>query len=246
MDPLLEMALEAHGGRERWSKVSELTAHLSVGGPFWAMRGFPEAFLEETLHIDVADRRAVLSPWVAADHSLVADLARDGVALHAADGSVIESRDRPRPSYAGYDLYSAWDRLQVGYFLGYAMWNYLTTPYLLADPEVTAHEIDPWDEDGQTWRRLQIRIPATIPTHTAEQVFYVDADGLLRRLDYTVDVNANATVARYTDGHRTFDGLVFPTRRRVYPRRPNGTADRSLPGPDGSAIAIDIHDVTVA
>jgi hypothetical protein len=64
VETLLEQALEAHGGRDRWSKLSALTAHLAVGGPFWAVRGFPDAFLDETLTIDVAARRAVLSPWI--------------------------------------------------------------------------------------------------------------------------------------------------------------------------------------
>jgi hypothetical protein len=244
MDPLLESALEAHGGQQRWSKVSTLTAHLAVSGPFWGIRGFPDAFLDETLDIDIATRKIVLAPWTAPGHTLLADLTHDRVTLRNADGAVVEERDTPRPSYAGYDLYSPWDRLQVGYFLGYAMWNYLTTPHLLTYPGVASREIEPWDEDGQQWRRLQVTFPASIPTHSAEQVFYFDADSLLRRLDYTVDVNANAVVAHYTDDHKSFDGLVFPTRRRVYPRRPDGTPDRSLPGPDGSAIAIDLHDVT--
>ncbi|WP_051105700.1 hypothetical protein [Parafrankia discariae] len=223
MDPLLESVLEAHGGRQRWAEISTLTARLAVGGPFWGIRGFPDAFLDETLTIAIATRNAALTPWTAPDHTLVADLTHDRVTLRGADGSLVEKRDTPRPSYAGYDLYSPWDRLQVGYFLGYAMWNYLTTPHLLTHPGMVSREIQPWDENGQHWRRLQVTFPATVPTHTAEQVFYFDADGLLRRLDYTVDVNANATVAHYTDGHRTFEGLVFPTRRRVYPRRPDRT-----------------------
>src|ERR1700737_1346572 len=45
MDELLARVLDAHGGLERWSSLEALTARLSVGGPFWGLRGFPDAFL---------------------------------------------------------------------------------------------------------------------------------------------------------------------------------------------------------
>ena len=45
MDELLARVLDAHGGLERWSGLEALTARLSVGGPFWGLRGFPDAFL---------------------------------------------------------------------------------------------------------------------------------------------------------------------------------------------------------
>jgi hypothetical protein len=37
-----------------------------------------------------------------------------------------------------------------------------------------------------------------------------------------------------------FDGVVFPTRRRVHRRSPDGIADLSV-----ASIAIDIHDITI-
>jgi hypothetical protein len=42
MDELLTLVLDAHGGLERWSGVSALTAHLSLGGPFWGAKGWPD------------------------------------------------------------------------------------------------------------------------------------------------------------------------------------------------------------
>jgi hypothetical protein len=83
--------------------------------------------------------------------------------------------------------------------------------------------------------------PAGITTHGVEQFFYFCADGLLRRLDYTPEVDATDQVAHCTEGYQTFDGLVFPTRRRVYRRNPDGTPDRSL-----TAITLDIHNISVA
>ena len=39
MNDLLNRVLEAHGGLDNWSQVSELTVRLSLGGPFWGWKG---------------------------------------------------------------------------------------------------------------------------------------------------------------------------------------------------------------
>jgi hypothetical protein len=46
------------------------------------------------------------------------------------------------------------------------MWNYPTTPFLLAYPGVQVREISPWQQYGQTWRRLHASFPASITTHS--------------------------------------------------------------------------------
>jgi len=73
------------------------------------------------------------------------------------------------------------------------------------------------------------------------QVFYFGADGLLRRLDYTTEVNTGDPVTHDTEGYKTLDGLAFPTRRRVYRRNSGSSPDRSL-----AAITLDIQDITAA
>jgi hypothetical protein len=240
MNDPLDFVLDAHGGLKRWSGVRTLTAKLAAGGPFWGQQGFVDAFLDETLTIDTRRQHAVFTPWTARGQSLVFDTDPERVVLQTANGQTIESRTSPGSSYAGHDPHSPWDALQVGYFLSYGMWNYLTTPFLLTYPGVQVREISPWHEDGQTWRRLHATFPASITTHSAEQVFYFGADGLLRRLDYTVEADGGRA-ARYTEGYKTFDGLAFPTRRRVYRRNPDTTPDRSV-----TAITLDIHDITAA
>jgi hypothetical protein len=44
----------------------------------------------------------------------------------------------------------------VIYFISYASWNYLTTPFFLARPDVTVEEGQASQEDGQTWRSLHV------------------------------------------------------------------------------------------
>lgn len=59
----------------------------------------------------------------------------------------------------------------------------------------------------------------------------------MRRQDYTVDVRQNLSAAHYIYDHRTFDGFVFPTKRRIYSRGP----DR-VPLKDRLLISADLDD----
>ncbi|MEU8712511.1 hypothetical protein [Streptomyces sp. NPDC048663] len=115
----------------------------------------------------------------------------------------------------------------------------MTTPLLLTRPDVLVREIEPWREAGQTWRRLRVTYPGTIATHSLDQTFYYDADGLQRRMDYVNEVMGSALVAHHTGHHRSFDGVVVPTRRRTFRRNPDGTANLNLP-----SITIDVHHVS--
>jgi hypothetical protein len=61
-----------------------------------------------------------------------------------------------------------------------------------------------------------------------------------RRMDYSPDVPGNPLVAHYTSDPKTFGGIVFPTRRRVHRRSPDGIANLGV-----VSITIDIHDITI-
>jgi hypothetical protein len=47
------------------------------------------------------------------------------------DGSIIAEREKPRGAFADHIRSTKWDDLHLTYFLGYAMWTYLTVPFLL-------------------------------------------------------------------------------------------------------------------
>jgi hypothetical protein len=117
-----------------------------------------------------------------------------------------------RPSHPGRNRALWWDHLDLLYFAGYALWNYLCAPFLFAKPGFVAEEIEPWDEQNEQWRRLRVTFPLTVPTRCREQVFYFDARTLLRRVDYTAEVVGSwARAAHYCFDHKTFAGLLVPT-----------------------------------
>ena len=58
--------------------------------------------------------------------------------------------------------------------------------------------------------------------HHKQQTYRFDDAGLLRRLDYPVDILGGGPAVHYPSQYREFDGIMVPTRRRVYVRRPDG------------------------
>jgi hypothetical protein len=56
------------------------------------------------------------------------------VSLESEAGNTIETRDDPWLAFAGQTFDAAWDKLHAGYFSSYALWGYLTAPFLYTYP----------------------------------------------------------------------------------------------------------------
>jgi hypothetical protein len=159
-------------------------------------------------------------------------------------GVVVAARSDPRSDFSGVSGLRRnlrWDPVDSAYFAGYAMWNYLTTPYLLTREGIELSEGEVWKEEGETWRRLEATFPPSIHTHSRRQTFYFDVAYRLRRHDYVAEVVGGwAKAAHYCADHAEAGGLVFPTRRWVRPIRPG---NRSLPFP--TLVWIELADLRV-
>lgn len=130
----------------------------------------------------------------------------------------------------------AWSDLQLAYFVGTVMWTYLNTQFLLARPGVESEELEPWQEAGETWRRLKVRFPKDIATYSTEQTLYFDQKGLWKRHDYDVEISGGTPAAHYLSDFKEFFGIMFPTKHRIFPRQPD---DRSMPEPLVVSIELD-------
>jgi hypothetical protein len=231
---LAELAIEAHGGLERWNRFTTVTVHGINGGVLWGAKGKAGVLDDVTITVDLRNEKVSHWPFGSPDRRSRFEPQR--VALENANGTVIEELLQPRSSFKGHTLETPWNDLQLAYFVGCAMWTYLNTPFLLARPDVESEEIEPWQEAGETWRRLKVRFPAEIATHSTEQTLYFDQQGLLKRHDYDVEISGGTPGAHYVSDLREFSGIVFPTKRRVFPRQPDG---RSLPEPLVVSIELD-------
>jgi hypothetical protein len=131
-----------------------------------------------------------------------------------------------------------WDDLHVAYFDSYALWTYLTIPFLYTYPGFVTEELPLWQEDGEVWRPLRAIFPDNIASHTREQISYFGKDGLLRRHEYVVDIMGGARGLNYAYDYRKVDGVMVPVTRRVVAFDDN---KRKIPNP--VLAAIDIHEI---
>jgi hypothetical protein len=219
MNDLLETVIEAHGGLERWNQLNSVSARLMQGGGLWALKGQAGVLDDVVVTASLHEEKASHRPFGAADrHS---SFTPERVAIETGDGTVVEALDQPRVSFAGHAFETPWSTLQLAYFVGYAMWTYLTQPFTFAMPGFQTSELEPWDEAGQHWRRLRVIWPSYLATHSTEQTLYFD-DGLLARHDYDVEVSGGTNAAHYVSDYVDVSGIRVPTKHRIFPRTPDG------------------------
>ncbi|MBM9503065.1 hypothetical protein [Actinacidiphila acididurans] len=143
------------------------------------------------------------------------------------DGSVA-CLAHPRASFDGFTAASQWSVAQAGYFRAYATWLYLIEAFVFTYPGVEITEIEPWIENGETWRVLDVTFPPTIDTHSTTQRYYFDAAGFMVRLDYEPVINASLPTAHYQPERAAVDGAVITTEHEIFSRNADRTPDRSL------------------
>src|SRR5467141_839542 len=222
MSDLLETAIEAHGGLERWNELDTVSARLIQGGVLWPFKGQGGVLDDVVVTASLHEERVSHRPFGAADrHS---SFTPERVAIETDDGTVVEPLDQPRASFAGHTLETPWTTVQLAYFVGTAMWTYLTQPFTFALPGFETTELDPWQEGGEEWRRLRVVWPTYLATHSTEQTLYIGGDGLFRRHDYDVEIAGGTTAAHYISDYTQVAGIMVPTKHRIFPRAPGGQA----------------------
>lgn len=240
MTDLLDRVYEAHGGLDRWANADTVSAHFSFTGVFWGGRGWPGVFADVDAVVDTQREHIAMAPG-GSSHRYVYDVAPDGaevLSIFTGDGGVVESRHDPRPGFPSF-VDHTWDEIQVAYFATVASWNYLNEPFLFSRDDIRSVELEPWEENGETWRRLAVRFPSHLPNHNPDQVFYFGDDYLLRRMDYRPEV-ASGPAAHYLYEPKEFNGVIAYTHREVYPRTPDGMALK-----DKGFITLDVDRVEV-
>jgi hypothetical protein len=217
---LLAETVEAHGG-DAYDAASEITAHVRCGGVAFPMRFQRGKLRDFTGTVSTDAPYAALAPYPDPGRRGVFD--RGSVRIESEAGEVLETRDDPRPAFKSVRRNIWWDDLDLLYFAAYALWGYLNAPFIFRRPGFELDEVEPWRENGESWRGLRVRFPADVPAHSREQLYYFDDHGLVRRNDYTAEVFGSwARAAHYCWDHERFDGLVVPRHRRAMVRRRNG------------------------
>jgi hypothetical protein len=233
---LLDVVLDAAGGLDQWRTHSFLSAHLSQGGGIWAVKD--QAGVLDDVRIDIALHQEWVSHHPFGAPGLRSSFTPQRVKIHDDNGSAVESLEKPRASFAGHGFNTPWSRLQLAYFVGTAMWTYLTQPFCFTLPEFRTKELSPWEDDDRTLRRLQVDWPAYLATHSTRQTLYFDESGRLARHDYEVEIVANAPAAHLFDKFVTVDGITMPTSHKILGRDAQNRIDDS-----SVIVSIDIDDI---
>jgi hypothetical protein len=239
MSRLLDKVLDAHGGLQRWRSSSMLEATIVSGGKLWQIKGQPQDPAPRRMTVALHREWASVQPFGAPDQR--SDFTPERIAIEKLDGEIVAERANPRASFTGHVLETPWDPLQRAYFNGYALWTYLTTPFLLTTPGFTVTEIDPVHEDGEQWAGLRAQFPDTLASHSRVQEFYFNSDYLLCRHDYRVDVAGGFAAIQYVYDIVQADGIKLPSKRRAYRCDADGR-----PMADELMVSIDVSDIHVS
>ena len=224
--------LDAYGGKAFWRAARSIRATVSTSGLAFVLK-WQKPFRRIGVECGVREPSTRLT---AIDEAGNIGVLRQGdVSLENPWGSVIARRWNARSFFPYGRRLFWWDSLDQTYFAGYALWNYLVFPALLLREDVR------WEEPGPN--RLIAIFPVHIPTHCPVQEFLFDpASGLLLQHNYTAEVMGGwAKAANVVVEHSTWDGIPYPSHRRVTPRKTDGS-------PAGGPVLIDlvIHNWSVS
>jgi hypothetical protein len=228
---LLERVVNAYGGEQRWSRATAVETRISMGGLMLRLKGHPAASLSNMrARTEIAHPSVRVEP-IDADGN-VGVLDGQTVRLETPGGRTLDERPNVRQTLTRGKKLLRWDRLDACYFIGYTQWSYNAFPALL------------WRDDV-TWRKasdntFEVEFAPELPTHSAVQLFHIDpTTGLLRGMEYTAEVFGGfAKAAHVVETHGDSDGIPYPSRRRIWSRKKDGSPRTSGP----LMISLDVHE----
>jgi hypothetical protein len=238
MNELLNLAVKAHGGLDRWNQIKSISVKASITGGIWYVKSRPNVLKEVVIDAETQREKVVM----VFDSQRKMSVFQPGlISIEKNGGPEVEKWENPKFAFEGHSLHTPWEDVHVVYFSGEALWTYLTTPFLYTYPGFITEEIAPWQENGETWRRLKVTFPDNVASHTRQQISYFGTDGLIRRHDYTVDILGGATGANYATNYRDVGGIIIPASRRIYAYE--GEDHKVISEP--LLVAIDMGEITL-
>lgn len=115
MRDLLEVAVAAHGGLDRWKGITSIEVAASITGATWFVKGKGDAL--KNVHFQVHTTRELLTlDFVGQDKRSIFEPCR--VVMQRADGALIDSRDDPERSFDGHAFDTPWDDIHVAFSAG--------------------------------------------------------------------------------------------------------------------------------
>ena len=210
---VLQNALRASGGLDLWRLTRHFTAHMSITGVLCTEKcstaNLKELVVEGSTHTQELEITGFPRPYMRALYR------PDWVALQGQDARRVMERPGSPDEFRRGLQSRTWHELQLAYYCGYLIWNYMVTPFILGEVDFETKELRRSGVRGERLRRLEVTFPARVVTHGATQTFYFEREGPLRRLDYAAAHENGTRIAQMFSGHQRFAGILVPTLCRL-------------------------------
>ena len=95
MPDLLDIALNAHGGLDRWRQVQSLDVRVSLTGGLYRLKGYPDGVPNALMHVATRRIAVDVSPWIGM--GTVGHFVPDRVWITDGERRVIDDRSDPAP-----------------------------------------------------------------------------------------------------------------------------------------------------
>src|SRR5271169_2963641 len=102
MNELLNLALKAHGGLERWNEVKSIKMEASITGAIWYVKSKPDYLRNIVMTADAKTER-VVTDFPGRNKRSIFEPNR--VVIEKLDGTVIQARDDPERSFDGHAMW---------------------------------------------------------------------------------------------------------------------------------------------
>ena len=196
---VLARACAFYGGADLWRTLRCVRLHLGeLQGPLPFMKGVGRTFpVPRVVEVWPRERRATFRDYPHSGASMTFD-------------TVLLAH---RSTFRGLARYRRWSPVDALYFFGYALWHYHAVPFTLGEARLRRHR------RAGACDVLHVEFPADLPTHSRRQAFHIDAEGRIRRHDYTADiVGAWARGAHFWRAQTRVNGLPVALERHVVSR----------------------------
>jgi hypothetical protein len=108
MDKLLKLAIEAHGGLERWRQFNVVKANVSITGALWHLKSQPDV-LKNVEVVAQLHRQHLVTHLIGKDQRTI--FTSGEVSIESESGVVEETRVDPATSFRGQSLDTPWDTM---------------------------------------------------------------------------------------------------------------------------------------
>src|SRR5271156_5530625 len=96
MSDLLDLAVNAHGGLDRWNKVNAIRVAASITGAIWYVKGKPDFLKNVILTVDTRKERVIVELLSQQKRAIFEP---NRISLETSTGALVEARDNPEKSF---------------------------------------------------------------------------------------------------------------------------------------------------